>query len=297
MAGHVLLRRRGRTLLFTSGFLGALATAASAQIIRGTVTDERTGAPLRGTVVTLLASDGRPTDARALTSESGAFALRARAPGTFTVELRAIGFVRARRSELTVGAGETRVLDIVMQRVLTRLAGVRIPSRSARLGLSFRPQGNRSPNDVDGILWIDASSRELQTLEFTYTGLADAQRLHLGGRVSFTRLENGLWVDDRWVIRAPLLRRLVSGEQRFRGLRLQGETRDSVLALREEGGFVVTDSTRARLFSRIDGRITRRGAEPLPATRVRGALDSHHSLRLCSFVKARGRSCAFDSPR
>ena len=354
---------KARFALWLVALLAAGNSSAGAQVVRGTVTDERTAGPVRA-VVTLLTADSQATDRRALTSADGTYALRAPSAGTFVLEVRAIGFVRQRIAPLSLVTGETRVENVVLRPIATRLASVRVPARSscrrtsdmervatevwddiwtalasaaiaqeqqlvradvfryareldaqsevvrweerntlsgmtdrpfraappgdlarlgfrhesddgtsvtffapdaqtlisteflathcfaltrietagvARLGLVFRPQDARAPNEVEGTLWLDAESRELRTLEFTYTGLPDLRGRRFGGRLSFMRLQNGLWVDDRWLIRAPLLRRLIRGTQRFRGLRLEGEVRDSVLAVREEGGFVLTD--------------------------------------------------------
>ncbi len=405
MACRLYTRAQRCALWFVALVFAAGSNSAGAQVVRGTVTDERTAAPLRA-VVTLMTAGSVPTDRRAITSDDGTYALRAPSAGTFVLEVRAIGFVRHRSAPMLFAPGETRIENVVLRPIATRLANVRVPARSScrragdmervatevwddiwtalaaaaiaqeqhlvradifryareldaqseevrweerntlsgvtdrpfraaaagdlarlgfrhesddgtsitffapdaqtlispeflathcfaltradtaggtRLGLVFRPQDARAPNDVEGTLWIDAESRQLRTLEFMYIGLPDLRGQHFGGRLSFTRLQNGLWVDDRWLIRAPLLRRLIRGTQRFRGLRLEGEVRDSVLAVREEGGFVLTDSVRAHLFARVDGRVTTAGVSgnPLPNTQValvgtglRGRTDS-----------------------
>jgi hypothetical protein len=78
------------------------------------------------------------------------------------------------------------------------------------LGLEFEPVRGRSTPDIRGVLWLDRRSSELRHLEFQYTRHLRRQPVplaHFGGRVEFTRLENGAWIVERWWIRMPQLRR------------------------------------------------------------------------------------------
>jgi Carboxypeptidase regulatory-like domain len=112
-----------------------------------------------------------------------------------------------------------------------------------RIGLTFRPtRGNT--NDVEGVLWIDAFSGELRELEYAYTGLQPLRGRRAEGRISFSRLPNGVWVDDRWLIRHPLQQD---------GSRPPREARS--LEMREGGGFVLTTLSRQDHFVTAVGHI------------------------------------------
>lgn len=75
-----------------------------------------------------------------------------------------------------------------------------------RLGVRFRPSASVSRVDIEGVLWLDPGSYELQELEYSYTrvpyGLRDRR---IGGLVRFDRAANGRWFVTRWVIRMPLV--------------------------------------------------------------------------------------------
>lgn len=76
--------------------------------------------------------------------------------------------------------------------------------RPHQVGLAFVPAGRRSGRvDIDGTLWVDTATHALREIEFRYLGLNGAENLHLGGRVSFHEMENGVVLIDRWVLRLP----------------------------------------------------------------------------------------------
>ncbi|MEO7965296.1 MAG: carboxypeptidase regulatory-like domain-containing protein [Gemmatimonadaceae bacterium] len=123
----------------------------------------------------------------------------------------------------------------------------------ARVGIAFWPQRNWSVRGIDGVFWLDPSTRELRKIDFTYPGLARiaADSLRLGGVVDFARDDNGAWFVSRWHIRAPVIQRsrpylVISGK------RVEQDPRDSVAAISEEGGIVVTPATR---LASIRGRV------------------------------------------
>lgn len=111
--------------------LAAAGATAGAQVIRGTVSSEGTLTPLRGAVVTLLMRDGRPTPLRVLSGPDGSFALRAPSAGTWSIEVRAIGFAVRRTNARLINAAETVVENVSMRQLATRLATLRIEARSA----------------------------------------------------------------------------------------------------------------------------------------------------------------------
>ena len=78
-------------------------------------------------------------------------------------------------------------------------------SREGQVGLVFKPVDGRKVTDIEGVLWIDASSVELQQLEFKYKripyGLA---RGAYTGLVNFQRLEGGAWIIGHWRLTTPV---------------------------------------------------------------------------------------------
>jgi hypothetical protein len=133
------------------------------------------------------------------------------------------------------------------------------------VGLSFRPVGDRRA-DVQGLLWLDAESRVLRALEFTYTGL----RLRgpaAGGRLGFTRLPNGVMIDDRWLIQHPFEKNRPVGTQRTGVSAAPDRATPPGTTLRVGGGFVLADSARARQFATVAG-VVRRGTAPADAVSV-----------------------------
>jgi len=72
------------------------------------------------------------------------------------------------------------------------------------VGLAFQPVKERKKPDIKGVLWMDAKTHELRTLEFTYSWLPnDIRPADFGGTVSFFRLPGGRWIVRSWRIRMP----------------------------------------------------------------------------------------------
>ena len=183
-------------------------------------------------------------------------------------ELTRLGFVRTS----LLGNVEFHGLDAATIISPEFLAGhcfnlVRHDSSGLTLvGLSFRPVNERARADVQGLLWLDADSRELRTLEFTYTGL----RLRgpaAGGRLGFTRLPNGVLIDDRWLLQHPFESKRAVGAQRTGIAAAPDRSIPAGTTLRIGGGFVLADSARARQFATLTG-IVRQASAPADAASV-----------------------------
>lgn len=123
----ILRRAIGRPAmrLLATLLLATLSTAASAQVVRGTVRDDATGAPLAGVVVTL-APAGASRDAlvaggargwAALTNTVGEFALAAGDTGRFVVVAKRIGVRQFVSAPFALARGETRRLDVRLEEV------------------------------------------------------------------------------------------------------------------------------------------------------------------------------------
>jgi Carboxypeptidase regulatory-like domain len=77
-------------------------------------------------------------------------------------------------------------------------------AHAGQVGLSFEPVRGRRVPDVRGVLWMDARSRELHAVDFTYTWVPFGERAeNYGGSVSFFRIPGGRWIVRSWRIRTP----------------------------------------------------------------------------------------------
>lgn len=76
-----------------------------------------------------------------------------------------------------------------------------------RIGIRFTPAKRTDTRiDVEGVLWLDAATRSLETLEFGYLGLTSvAASVNPGGTVEYTQLPDGRWIIERWALRMPRL--------------------------------------------------------------------------------------------
>lgn len=92
-----------------SCFAGPL-TAQSAGAIAGRVTDNATGAPIAGAIVTI--AGGRRGN---VTDTSGAYRVREVRSGVYTMSVRAIGYAPVRRDSVRVQAGSTTLADFRLQ--------------------------------------------------------------------------------------------------------------------------------------------------------------------------------------
>lgn len=133
------------------------------------------------------------------------------------------------------------------------------------VGLSFRPVSDRRA-DVQGLLWLDAESRVLRALEFTYTGLK-LRGPAAGGRLGFSRLPNGVLIDDRWLIQHPFEKTRPVGAQRTGVAAAPDRATPPGTTLRVGGGFVLADSARTRQFATVAG-IVKGGTAPADAVSV-----------------------------
>jgi len=91
----------------------ALPPPATAQTVRGVVTDEVTGAPIPLATVSLV-SEGGERVATVLTTEEGFFSLEGDDDGLFLVRAAALGYAPARAGPLRLDDDELRVLEMPM---------------------------------------------------------------------------------------------------------------------------------------------------------------------------------------
>lgn len=101
-----------RSILVLAALL--VAGPAGAQSVRGRVTEPGTGQPVSGAVVALLDQGGGRV-AAALTDAQGGFAVRAAAPGTYTLRAERVGYATTTSPALSLGAGQEVEQGLVLQ--------------------------------------------------------------------------------------------------------------------------------------------------------------------------------------
>ncbi len=75
------------------------------------------------------------------------------------------------------------------------------------LGIAFSPLQGHDKVDIEGVVWVDRVSGELDHLEFGYVGLPWRHQAAVAtGRIGFRRLVEGGWIVESWWLRAPLFR-------------------------------------------------------------------------------------------
>lgn len=163
---------------------------------------------------------------------------------------------------------------------------LRAPGRGQEglVGLAFEPVRGRTQPGVHGVLWLDAESSELRSLEYGYTWVP--WRLPpepFGGETAFRRLPSGAWIVERWSIRMPQIEREVPTTW-VTALGRRPSTREVLTRLRNEAGLLIKEeggevaalvtadgvrlpgAERAALQGVVHDSI---GGGPLPGARVR----------------------------
>jgi hypothetical protein len=79
-----------------------------------------------------------------------------------------------------------------------------------QVGLAFEPVAGRDTLvDVEGVIWVDARTPRLRSLDFTYTSLEPAaMEADAGGHIEFQTMKNGISFIDRWNLRLASLQQL-----------------------------------------------------------------------------------------
>jgi hypothetical protein len=130
------------------GLLLCCTTSAFSQIVRGTIVDESTNAPLNGVFVVLLDSIGRPRGGT-LTDEKGFYAMRAPYEGSFALRAERIGHRSTTTAGFVLSAAQAHSVDIRVPIAPIGLAPIDV--RAARR-CEVRPeQGRRTAQ-----LWEEA---------------------------------------------------------------------------------------------------------------------------------------------
>jgi hypothetical protein len=158
-----------------TGCCAALATAASAQTIRGRVflPDSVTSAP---GIVVIATGPGGVTAARALSTSTGDYLLQLKAPGTYDVRALRIGFRPAIVPGVVVGANATRVQNIVLSSLPVAIAG-----------MDVRVSGDCTLKGRDGQtflqLWEQARAALAATQLWELSGSLDVHLIRVTGHI------------------------------------------------------------------------------------------------------------------
>ncbi|HEU4585054.1 MAG TPA: carboxypeptidase-like regulatory domain-containing protein [Gemmatimonadaceae bacterium] len=117
------------------------------------------------------------------------------------------------------------------------------PERVRMVGLGFEPVKGRKVADVEGVLWMDAATAELESIEFTYPSIPKLRTdRKFGGLVRFSRIPNGRWIVSAWVIRMPIMVEDRRERSTLPGnLEVEASSRLLLKAVREEGGTVLVE--------------------------------------------------------
>jgi hypothetical protein len=149
-----------------------------------------------------------------------------------------------------------------------------VGDRAGYVGLAFQPIPQRKTPDIKGVLWMDAKTAELRTLEFSYSWVPnDTRPVDYGGTVSFFRMPGGRWIVRSWRIRMPEFSHERTTE-RFDGSVVSlGRSVTPVLArIAEEGGAVPLDALLSQA-GQVHGTVVLDTVSNRPIAGITVALD------------------------
>ena len=145
-------------------------------------------------------------------------------------------------------------------------------SDEERVGLAFEPVAGRDVPEIEGVLWLDRATAELETLDFHYTELPFPHDHwpQVGGHVAFERLATGTWIVRSWHIRMPKKlerRRSVTGDYGGLTLRTVHEVGARILEVRTADGRTLSEARGATLHGVVESEAGA-GAKPVAGARI-----------------------------
>ena len=141
--------------------------------------------------------------------------------------------------------------------------------RVRMVGLGFEPVKGRKVADIEGVLWLDAETAELENVEFTYSSIPGLRLKHkFGGQVRFDRLPNGRWIVNAWVIRMPIMMEKRRSHVLPGGVSADAGSQLTLKAVREEGGTVLLDRGPPPPRKAITGTVIGGTGAPVAGARV-----------------------------
>jgi hypothetical protein len=210
--------------------LAVLATPGKAQIVRGKVSERGSGTAVGGVLVSLVDARTRAQSASTLSDPQGNYALRASQPGSYHVEAKRIGVRRFLSNAIALSAGETKVLDIVVEGLVYTLPEVVVSGLTSCGGA-----GADAPRI--GALWEEARTA------LTATRISLRERLFRG---SITRYVREL---------DPRTRRVLKEE----GREIQGVMDKPFRSVDADSlstrGYVITDANNDRVYHAPDADV------------------------------------------
>lgn len=129
------------------------------------------------------------------------------------------------------------------------------------VGLAFEPVPGRRMPEIEGVLWLDRGTAELQHLDFRYVNLPypHGDWPQVGGRVEFERLATGIWIVRRWRIRMPLAAERTGGyggDRQSLDLVSLVEDAAEVSQVRTRDGTLLAEVTTATLYGTVEDSAT-----------------------------------------
>jgi hypothetical protein len=103
----------------------AVSAVADAQLVRGRVTDQTSGAAVPGVLVSLLPDASTAPATSVLSNARGEYAIRAPSAGRYRIDAKRIGVQRFVSDPFELGMGESKVIDVALEAV-HRLPEVRV---------------------------------------------------------------------------------------------------------------------------------------------------------------------------
>lgn len=140
------------------------------------------------------------------------------------------------------------------------------PSTARQIALEFQPVDEVELTDIEGVMWLDRATGELNSVMYQYKNTHDRwAEERFGGLIEFDRLPTGPAIIRRWSIRMPYAHRaLLQSRPRLIGIREEGA---EVLVVRAD-----TQVIKSYPSGSISGRVTR-GPDQRPAAGVVVAVD------------------------
>jgi hypothetical protein len=118
----------GDFVRWTSALLASIVAFGdlTAQVVRGTVTERLGGQPVAGVLVSVVSAADSNAVRHTLTNARGEYAIRLSSGGRYSVSAKRIGVARYTADVMTLGEGETRRLDIALDRFEHKLPIVNV---------------------------------------------------------------------------------------------------------------------------------------------------------------------------
>jgi carboxypeptidase family protein len=146
--GIAAARAIGRTIASSLALAALAAASLGAQVVRGTIVERGSGAPVAGVVIAIVDARGIAVSTT-LSDEHGDFEVRVAGAGTYAVDAKRIGVRRVRGPRFTIGVGETHREAIAVDAISAALAAVRVVEKNECV--------RRPGDDVrTAALWEDA---------------------------------------------------------------------------------------------------------------------------------------------